>query len=412
MNNLTYRFLLCVSLFIFYGCIDGSKKKIEKKNVISVTSQPWSERMADSEISRLGPSIFYGNKKLGEKWNYQTGLFLKSLLDLWQATNEQKYYDYVVRVMDSFINEDGSIKTYNMDEYNMDNINSGKVLLRLYEITKADKYKKAAFSLRQQLESQPRTKEGGFWHKKKYPWQMWLDGIYMGDPFYAEYSKLFDEPKGFDDVADQILIIDVHTRDPKTGLRYHGWDESNKQKWADPVTGCSPNFWGRGMGWYAMALVDVLDYLPENHDKRQKIIFILNDLIKSIAKYQDQDSGVWYQVVDQGNRKGNYLESSASCMYVYAIAKAVRMKYVDPKYQSVAEKGYEGIIKEFVEIDSTNQVNLTHVCSVAGLGGDPYRDGSYEYYISEPVVNNDLKGVGPFIMASIEMEKKTPAKKN
>jgi unsaturated rhamnogalacturonyl hydrolase len=234
---------------------------------------------------------------------------------------------------------------------------------------------------------------------------MWLDGIYMGSPFYAEYSKNFNEPDGFADVTKQVLLIDVNTRDPKTGLRYHAWDESYNQKWADPETGCSPNFWGRAMGWYAMALVDILDYIPEDYPKRDKIIYILKDLSEAIVKYQDKDSGVWYQVLDQGSRGGNYLEASASSMFVYALAKGVNKNYLDKMYRDAAIAGYNGIIKKFIRIDNDGHINLTNVCSVAGLGGDPYRDGSFEYYLSEPVVDNDLKGVGPFIMARLQIEK-------
>jgi unsaturated rhamnogalacturonyl hydrolase len=236
---------------------------------------------------------------------------------------------------------------------------------------------------------------------------MWLDGLYMGAPFYAQYSQMFNQPEFFDDVVKQFVIIDSHTRDPKSGLRYHGWDESNNMEWADPQSGCSPNFWGRAMGWYAMALVDVLDFLPVDYAKRGQVVFILKGLCKAIAAYQDPESGLWYQVLDQGGREGNYLEASASCMFVYSLVKAIQMGYIDPDYQKVVQKGYDGIIKKLVRVDPDGLVNLTQICSVAGLGGDPYRDGSYDYYLSEPVVENDLKGIGPFILASLQIEKIT-----
>lgn len=399
-------FFIFINLFIMSNCQNeqAASKKGNTGLIVSDTLS-WAERMADSEIHRIGKSLEYDKKNPDAKWNYQTGLFLKALLDLWKQTGKSKYYEYTKVVIDSYIDDNGNIKKYKMEDFNIDKINSGKVLLRLYTITNKEKYKKAAYILREQLDKHPRTKEGGFWHKKRYPWQMWLDGIYMGAPFYAEFSKMFNQPEGFDDIAKQILLIDVHTRDPKTGLRYHGWDESNQQKWADPETGCSPNFWGRGMGWYAMALVDVLDYFPKEHKQRQHIMFILDDLIKSIVKYQDEESGLWYQVVDQGDRYDNYLEASASSMFVYAIAKAVNKKYVGEEYQVSAEKGFNGLIKYLVTVDKGGLVNLIQICSVAGLGGDPYRDGSYEYYLSEPVVSNDLKGVGPFIMAAIQIDK-------
>jgi unsaturated rhamnogalacturonyl hydrolase len=375
-----------------------------KSKKIIHDSLSWAEKMADSEMQRRKNSLVFDKNNLRARWNYETGLFLKALLDLHKSTGHVKYFVYSKNIIDSYLDNDGSIKTYSMDEYNMDKINSGKVLLTLFKKTGDQKYKNAAGLLRQQLKNQPRTKAGGFWHKKRYPWQMWLDGIYMGIPFYAEYSSIINEPKGFDDAIKQILLIDVQTRDPETKLRYHGWDESNKQKWANPENGCSPNFWGRAMGWYAMALVDVLDFIPTDHPKREKVIFVLNDLCKALINYQDSETGVWYQIIDQGERRGNYIEASASCMFVYALAKAVQKDYIDPSFWDAAQKGYDGIIKNFIEIESNGLINLTNICRVAGLGGNPYRDGSYDYYVSEPVVKNDLKGVGPFIMASIQMD--------
>ena len=359
--------------------------------------------MADSEIERRGNSLMMGGSDPKAKWRYTTGLFLSSLLDLWQGTGESKYFDYVKQTIDSFIEEEGTIKTYKRDDFNLDKINSGKVLLRLYQITNHEKYKKAADILYRQLLMQPRTSEGGFWHKKRYPWQMWLDGIYMSGPFYAHYGMMFGKADAFDDVIKQIKLIDIHTRDAKTGLRYHGWDESNKQDWADPVTGCSPHFWGRALGWFSMALVDVLDYIPETHQNHSQILYILNDLLKTIKKYQD-DSGLWYQIIDLNERSGNYLETSCSAMFVYATAKALNEGYIDQSFQQVALKGYHGIISKKIVADDKG-ISLTGICSVAGLGGDPYRDGSFQYYISEPIVANDLKGVGPFIMAGLQMEK-------
>ncbi len=375
---------------------------------IIADSLPWSVRMAESELYRQGDSLQYTPDYPKGNWNYQTGLFLKALLDLWQAYGgggTTRYYDYVKRVVDSYVQEDGNIKTYQLEDYNIDNINSGKVLLALYKTTPEEKYRKAVFLIRKQLSEQPRTKSGGFWHKKIYPWQIWLDGIYMSAPFYLEFSKMFDQPAGYEDVINQILLIDVHTRDPRTGLRYHGWDESNGQKWANPETGCSPNFWGRAMGWYAMALVDILDFLPVNYPRREQLVFILNDLNKAIVKYQDKKTGLWYQVLDQGGRAGNYLEASASAMFVYTLARSVHMNYSDSICWQAAANGYSGIIDNLITVAPNGLVNLNQICSVAGLGGNPYRDGTYEYYISEPVVSNDLKGVGPFIMAVLQMEK-------
>jgi unsaturated rhamnogalacturonyl hydrolase len=395
-----------IILTVFCHCQKNkSNLHTQGMSVIISDSLPWSVRMAESEMYRRGDSLQYDKNNTKTNWNYQTGLFLKSLLDLWSATGNPKYFNYVQKVVDSYVHEDGTIESYRLEDFNMDNIGPGRVLLILYKSTENDKYKKAAFLLRKQLNEQPRTKSGGFWHKKIYPWQIWLDGIYMGAPFYVEFSKMFNQPAGYEDVINQILLIDVHTRDPRSGLRYHGWDESNGQKWADPETGCSPNFWGRGMGWYAMALVDVLEILPADFPRRQQITFVLNDLVKAVVKYQDANTGLWYQVLDQGDRKGNYLEASASAMFVYALAKSVHLNYIDYAYWPAAEKGYQGLLHNFITTTSGGLVNLNRICSVAGLGGNPYRDGSYEYYLSEPVVSNDLKGVAPFIMASLQMEK-------
>jgi rhamnogalacturonyl hydrolase YesR len=228
----------------------------------------------------------------------------------------------------------------------------------------------------------------------------------MAEPFYAAYSVLFGEQstvKAFDDIANQFIWTEQHTRDAKTGLLYHGWDESKQQRWANPVTGQSPEFWGRAMGWYAMALVDVLDYFPKNHPKRAALVAILQRLATAIQPFQDP-SGVWYQVVDKAGVKGNYPEASGSCMLVYAVAKGVRLGYLDKRFDAMSVKGFEGIIKNFIETDEQGLVHLTKTCSGAGLGGNPYRDGSYEYYIKEPLRIDDLKGVGPFIQASIEVE--------
>lgn len=364
----------------------------------------WAIRMADSEMARRGDSLNYGGPNPKAKWEYTTGLFLKSLLDLWQATGDKKYLDYVSSVIDSYLETNGAIRTYQMTDFNLDKINSGKVLLRLYQITGKVKYRQAADILYEQLQRQPRTSEGGFWHKQRYPWQMWLDGIYMSGPFYTEYAVMFNRPDALADAARQVLLIDAHTRDDHTGLRFHGWDESKKQAWADSISGRSPHFWGRAMGWYGMALVDMLDYLPSENENHSRIIEILNDLLKAVIPYQDE-SGMWYQVMDQGGRAGNYLETSCSAMLVYTIAKAVNKGYVGQAYRNIAIKGYGGIVSQMVSTDEDDRISLNGICSVAGLGGNPYRDGSFEYYISEPVVANDLKGVGPFIMAGIQMDR-------
>ncbi len=363
---------------------------------------PWSERMAATFIASHKDSILIGSNPTAT-WDYEQGLMMKALEKLWVHTGDGKYYNYIQKDIDHFINDNGNIRTYDVADYNLDNIASGHALLLLYQETGKEKYKKAAYLLRDQLKNQPRNNGGGFWHKKRYPYQMWLDGLYMAEPFYTEFAVIFKEPSILDDVAKQFALIEENDVDPKTGLLYHAYDEARQQKWANQMTGTSPQFWGRSMGWYAMALVDVLDYFPEDHPQRANLIKDLQRLMAALIKYQDK-SGVWYQIVDQGGRAGNYLEASASSMYLYALLKGLRMGYLDAAFKKNAKKGYRGLLKNFVETDANGMVHLDKVVSVGGLGGDPYRDGSYEYYLSEPIREDDLKGLGPFIMASIEME--------
>jgi unsaturated rhamnogalacturonyl hydrolase len=367
--------------------------------------KPWSTRMADSFISWNKDSILVGEAKRSN-WNYEQGLMLKALERVFYRTGEGKYFEYIRKDEDQFVKPDGSIRTYDFSSFNLDNIPTGRALLTLYQQTQPDKekYKKAADLLWKQLAEQPRTKEGGYWHKKRYPNQMWLDGLFMAEPFSAEYSLLFNHPEHFNDIAKQFELIEKYAVDEKTGLIYHAYDESKEQKWADKKTGRSPHFWGRAIGWYVMALVDVLDYFPKDHPKRPELIKYLQRIAPVLARYQDKNSGVWYQIMDQGARKGNYLEASASTMFVYALAKGSRLGYIPASYTAVAKKGYDGIIKNFIEKESDGTISLNKTVSVGGLGGTPYRDGSYEYYLSEPIRKNDLKGVGPFIMASIEIE--------
>ncbi len=367
--------------------------------VAAAQTKPISEQAAATAMTALWRESGYP-----AKWTYDHGLVLKGIERVWINTGDKQYFDFIKRSMDHFVADDGSIRTYSQDEYNIDNILPGRNLLFLYKATREEKYKKAAALLREQLKTHPRTSEGGFWHKKIYPSQMWLDGLYMGEPFYAEYGVTFNEPAAFDDIAKQFILMERHSRDDKTGLLYHGWDESKQQRWANPQTGRSPNFWGRAMGWYAMALVDTLDYFPEKHKQRAELVAILNRLAQAVAKYQEPRSGLWYQVLDKGTAKGNYLESSAACMFVYALAKGVRDGHLPDSYMQVARNGYSGILREFVKTDSHGQLNLEGTVNVGGLGGNPYRDGSYEYYLSEKVVTNDPKGIGALLLAATEME--------
>ena len=364
---------------------------------VIIPDQAWAVRMADSMLKRHTPT--------SARWHYEHGLLLLAIERVWRATGATRFRDHVKDTIDLFVDPQGDIRSYHLEEYNLDQINPGRLLFPLYRDSGDERYKLAAMLLRAQLARQPRTRSGGFWHKQIYPDQMWLDGIYMAAPFYAAFARTFDEPSAFDDVAHQITLIEQRARDPSTGLLYHAWDESKQQRWANPETGCSPHFWGRAIGWYAMALVDVLDEFPAEHPRRAEIVAILGRLAAAVTQAQDAASGLWYQVLDQGARAGNYLEASASCMFVYALARGARQGYLPADYLAVARQGYEGIVRDLITVDSQGLVTLERVCAVAGLGGDPYRDGSFAYYVGERVASNDYKGVGPFILASLELER-------
>ena len=358
-------------------------------------------RMANSEIKHF-PESWSVDFNKEPVWNYTQGLIADAMMQVESENGDHVFFDYAESYADKFIDSAGILTGYRMEDYNIDCLNSGKFLFRLYARTNDKRYEKAIHQLFEQLITHPRTSEGGFWHKKRYPNQMWLDGLYMGAPFYAQYALVFKEPTLFDDVVNQFEIIHKHTFNPETGLNYHGWDESKVQKWADPVTGCSPNFWGRAEGWYVMALVDVLDFLPKEHPGHAKILGILNQVVEGICRYQDVTTGLWYQVLDQGGRGDNYLEATCSSMFAYALLKAVRKGYISNDFRQVAKKAYEGIIENLIKENEDGTISLTKCCAVAGLGGNPYRDGSYEYYINEATRDNDPKGIGPFIMASLE----------
>ncbi len=349
-------------------------------------------------------SIMTRSAVLSGKWEYECGLVLCGAWECWKRTGEQKYFDYIKKNMDCFVSDDGTIATYKPDEYNIDHLNNGKVLILLYESTREDKYRKALSLLRAQVEKHPRTKEGGLWHKKIYPYQMWLDGAYMGYPFIAAYGKVFGEPLLIDDAVKQTELLARVTRDGSAGLYYHGYDESRKERWADPKTGCSPNFWGRSMGWFSMALVDLLDHLPEEHPGRSTVKGILESVVRAVTRVRDEATGLWFQILDKPDAKGNYLEASASCMFVYSVLKAVRMGYVSRVHRDPALRSFDGIIEFFVVEEDDGSISLDRICKVAGLGNVPYRDGSFGYYVSEPIVKNDYKGTGAFIHASLEAE--------
>lgn len=358
---------------------------------------------ADSEMMRFpqayrldhGKRLFFG---------YAQGVGCCAMLQMWKATGERRYYDYVKQWADSLINEKGEIHLYDKSTYNLDFINSGKVLFDLYRETGDQRYKAAMDILIKQLKNQPRTLEGGFWHKLIYQHQMWLDGLYMASPFMAQYGAEFNKPEWIDEAVKQFRLCHKHTYDAKTGLYHHAWDESKSQRWANPETGHSPNFWGRSIGWWFMALVDALDYIPENHPGRADMIGYIRGLAETLPKYQDK-AGLWYQVIDQPKRKGNFPEASVTTQCMYAYAKAVNKGYIDARYRVVAEKALQGLKDKLLVEKQDGTLTLTRCCQVGGLGGHPYRDGSFEYYIGEKMRDNDAKATGPFIMGCLELEK-------
>ncbi|HWI94248.1 MAG TPA: glycoside hydrolase family 88 protein [Flavisolibacter sp.] len=372
--------------------------------ILFVTSKAQSKSYA-AEMAKTVMTVWKDSMSNGKpaRWSYDQSVILKGIEGLWRATGEKKYFDYIQKSMDLFVEDNGNIRTYDQKDFNIDNVSSGRNVLLLYNVTGKEKYLKAVQTIRQQLREHPRTNEGGFWHKKIYPYQMWLDGLYMGEPFYAEYAKTFHEDTAFNDIARQFILMEKNSVDKKTGLMYHGYDESRQQKWADKTTGRSSNFWARAMGWYGMGLVDVLEVFPANHPKRKELVDILNRYAKAVSKYQDAKTGLWWDIMDMPNKDKNYFEASASSMFVYALAKGVRLGCLPQSYLAVAKKGYDGILKTFIK-EENGQTNLHGTVSVSGLGGNPYRDGSFDYYMSEKVIVNDAKGVGAFIQAANEME--------
>ena len=362
----------------------------------------YAQRMAHTAM-HLWPDSFPALPGQPAKWSYEQGVLLKGIEGIWLQTGDPKWFQYIEHSMDDYVAADGTIKGYTPDSYSLDAINNGKLLLTLYRVTGKEKYKKAVLLLREQLRTQPRTKAGGFWHKKEYPYQTWLDGLYMAQPFYAEYAGVFGEDTVFDDVTRQFVLMEKNARDPVTGLLYHGYDESRSQQWAGKQTGRSPHYWGRALGWYGMALVDALDYFPDGQPGKEQLIAILKRFASAVVKVQDAKTGLWYDIVNLPGKRPNYTESSASAMLVYTLAKGVRKGYLTSGYLENAVKGFDGLIKHKITVDKKGFTNLEGTVSVSGLGGAPYRDGSFQYYMSEKVVQNDPKGMGAFILAANEV---------
>ena len=335
-------------------------------------------------------------------WNYIDGCMLNALLILSDITGDPLYADFVESFTDAFIDDDGTIRTYDPSKYNLDDINEGRVLFPLCKKTGNEKYRRAADRLTEQLQNQPRTAEGNYWHKLSYPDQVWLDGVYMAQPFRALYEKHFGN-REYSDILRQIETVRSRMYDLRKGLYYHGYDATKRIFWADPKTGCSKSFWLRAMGWFATALADLLE-IVDDPDALNRLGLLFVELMEGVAPYADPETGMYYQVVDQGGREGNYLETSGSSMIAYAMLKGARLGWLDGSLARLGRKTFDGIVGRYLKTEGAD-LELGGICLVAGLGPaeNRRRDGSYEYYISEPVVKNDAKGVAPFVMCYTEI---------
>ena len=344
--------------------------------------------------------ILYGTPN---KWNYIDGCMITAVLSLHEMTGNDRYLDFAKDFVNYFVEENGNIKTYEVEEYNLDNVNAARNLFYLYDKTGDERYKKAMDLVRTQLNGQPRTNEGNFWHKKIYPYQVWLDGLYMAQPFYMRYETRFNKMSGCADSIAQFKNVERLMKNSDTGLYYHGYDESREMYWADPETGCSANYWLRALGWFTVALVETADAIDESlYDEFRYLTGLLERLCESLQKYQDE-SGMFWQVVDHPGDEGNYLETSGTALIAYAVLKGVRLGYIPETFESMGMRALEGIIDKYLTIDDEGNFNLGGICLVAGLGGKDRRDGSVAYYYSEPVVENEAKGVAPFLLAYTEI---------
>lgn len=388
-----------IALVLLMGTV-ACNFQAQNKNTVK-TDVKWSVRMANTVIAKSDSLIYYVDGK--PKWAYDVA-FLGMAIDQLGSV-DPKYSKYMEDWVRWFVKPDGSVTDYKMKEYNLDRIFPGRNVITVYKRNPEKQYKIALDNFILQLKSHPKTNSGGYWHKNIYPSQMWLDGIFMASTYMANYAKVFNEPKWFDAATLQTKMIYEKTLDPATGLLMHAWDESRSQKWCDPATGLSHYPWSRAMGWYTMAILDILEFLPENHPDRDDLITILQKTCDALLKVRDKKSGIWFQVLNHGGREGNYLEGSGSAMYTYVFAKGVRMGYLDKKFRDVAQSSFDGIIKELITVDEKGLVTMHNICGGCGLGGNPYRDGSYEYYVNEKRFDNDTKGVAPFILAAIELDR-------
>lgn len=336
-------------------------------------------------------------------WNYIDGCMITSLLALCEITGEKKYFDFAESFIDYYVADDGSILGYDVEKYNLDDLNEGRVLFELYRKTGKEKYRTAIENQKKQLDGQPRTCTNNFWHKLIYPNQIWLDGIYMAQVFSTLYAKEYGG-RDYSDMLCQIENVNRYMQDKKSGLYYHGLDCSKSIFWADKESGLSKNFWLRSIGWYTVALVDIIEII-DDEDAKERLVRIFKDLMESVLAFRDKESGLYWQVVDQPGREGNYLETSGSSMIAYAFIKGARLGVLSPEYRTLGKETFDGICQRYLKTNDKGELNLGGICLVAGLGPDNNRrrDGSYEYYISEPVVENDAKGVAPFLLCYTEI---------
>ncbi|MEO7975906.1 glycoside hydrolase family 88 protein [Flavobacterium sp.] len=394
----------CIKLVIILLLFSGKTIAQDNQNKYVIPNDSkWSERTALTILNNY-PKAWQIDSNEKPKWDYKMGFLLFSFEKLYQKTNDAKYLNYIKQYADEFIDDSGNIAKYEVKEYNIDYINPGKVLFNLYEITKEEKYRKALLQLRNQLENQPRTASGGFWHKQIYPNQMWIDGLYMAEPFYTQYTVTYENGKSLNDIARQFELAHDNMIDKTTGLIYQCWDESKEIGWSNKETGTSPTIWGRGNGWYMMALIEVLDYFPKSHPKYKVLVKYLNEISKNIIRHADV-SGLWYQVADKPALKGNYLEPSASAMIIYAFAKGASKGYLSSKYKKSAQKSFISFTKQFVRLNEKGEVNILNVSPSVGLGGKPFRDGTNEYYITGKTKDNGSPALAAFILSAIELNK-------
>ena len=368
------------------------------------------DRYVFSLIERSTPertvwNIEKARQGIPTNWNYIDGCMITALLAMADITGDNRYFDFARTFIDAFVSEDGAIRTFDAEKHTLDDINEGRVLFRLYQKTGMEKYQRAAHTLKAALDAQPRTFEGSFWHKQIYPNQVWLDGIYMAMPFLALYESQFGDGD-YSDVVRQIETVRDRMRDDRTGLYYHGYDASRTAFWADPMTGLSQNFWLRSIGWFAVALADLIEILPAGAG-RDTLRGIFADLMAAVWKFSDPETGMYWQVPDRPGEAGNYLESSGSAMLAYAMLKGARLGALDGEYADHGQKTFDGIMQKYLTIAENGDLNLGGICLVAGLGPEDNRrrDGSYAYYISEPVVKNDAKGVAPFLLCYTEVKR-------